>query len=354
MAEQDEKSTLAVSLKKRILSVPTLLSFVIATAFMVFLATQFNLDWAATWRNVREMNPWLYMAGFASYYLSFFFRGMRWRILARNAESTDANEKSLPSALASAQLIVIGWFVNSIAWLRMGDAYRAYAYSEESDRSFSWSLGTVFSERVIDMVVILVILVISVIALALTTHSLGTSYLLVAAFAMALVLVLSLVGMRLYGAKLAGRLPEKFEAAYHRFHQGTLGSLKQLPLLMTLGVIGWLLEIARLYFVVQALNMDAIWPIIAIVALGHAILSTVPTPGGVGAVEPGVTGLLLLSFARHDAVSIALVDRSITYLSVILVGGVIFFAWQITRSRRNHHRKPADDERIQRQHGIAD
>ena len=55
-----------------------------------------------------------------------------------------------PSLWKFSQLILIGWFVNSIAWLRLGDAYRAYALSEDSDKKFSWSLGTVFAERMVD------------------------------------------------------------------------------------------------------------------------------------------------------------------------------------------------------------
>ena len=46
-----------------------------------------------------------------------------------------------------------------------------------------------------------------------------------------------------------------------------------------------------------------------------------------------MTGLLVLGMARHDAVSVALVDRSITYLSIIMIGGLVFLAWNLTRSR---------------------
>ena len=92
----------------------------------------------------------------------------------------------------------------------------------------------------------------------------------------------------------------------------------------------------------QALGFDIPLSLVLVAALGHAILSTVPTPGGIGAVEPGVTGLLILGMTRHDAASVALLDRSITYLSVIVIGGIIFLIWNINRSRRK--RTPLSNE----------
>jgi uncharacterized protein (TIRG00374 family) len=303
---------------------------------MYFLATRFDIDWSATWENVRSMNPWLYAVGFLSYYASFIFRGIRWRILARSAGAGSSPDDKVPSVWQATQLIVIGWFVNSIAWLRLGDAYRAYAFAEECKKPFSWSLGTVLAERVIDTATIFGILLFTLVAIAVTSSIVGLGYLMIAAFLMSLVLVLVIVIMRMYGRRLARFLPNRLESSYHRFHEGTLGSFRQLTLPIILGFIGWLLEIARLYFVIQALGLELSIVFVPIVALGHAILSTVPTPGGVGAVEPGVTGLLLLSLERHDAVSIALLDRSITYLSVIAVGGIVFLARQLTTAKRSH------------------
>ena len=80
---------------------------------------------------------------------------------------------------------------------------------------------------------------------------------------------------------------------------------------------------------VQALDLSISLPLVLIVSLGHAILSTVPTPGGVGAVEPGTTTLLLLGLGKADAASVALLDRSITYVSVVVFGGLAFAAWNL-------------------------
>ena len=343
-----------VSVKKRVTSLPTLLSFGVAGAFLFLLVTRFDIDWGATWDNIKGMNVGFYALALGLYYLSFLFRGIRWRILARNAGLSSFPEGRLPSVSKTSTLIIIGWFVNSVTWLRMGDAYRAYAFSEESKGSFSWSLGTILAERVLDMAIIFGLLIVSVGILSLTSDSDVSNLILVAGFLMVFVLLALLVTMRIYGIRLARYLPKRYQGAYELFHEGALGSFKQVPVVLALGLIGWALEIARLFFVIHALDMSIGIPLLIVVALGHAILSTVPTPGGVGAVEPGLTGLLVLSFARHDALSITLVDRSITYLSVIVIGGIVFLTWQVLQSRagrQNVHRSgltasTADQESI--------
>ena len=339
MRRQIDPSSQTDSLRRRVLSLPTLLSFGIAAAFILFLATGVDLDWGETWDNIRSMDPWLYALAAVLYYISFIFRGARWRILAINAAARrDGEDIRVPSTLGMSQLILIGWFVNSIAWLRLGDAYRAHAFAEDSNSSFSWSLGTVLAERILDMVAVAVIMAISVAAVALTIGFSGSKYILIIPLIM-VVGAIALVGLMVkFGSRLARLLPRRIESAYHRFHEGTLGSFDQLPAVMSLGAIGWLLEMGRLYFVLQALGFDIGLPLTAVVALGHAILSTVPTPGGVGAVEPGVTGLLLLKLSRPDAAAAAILDRSITYVSVIAVGGLVFLLRQVMQMRRAKRR----------------
>ncbi|MXX53868.1 MAG: flippase-like domain-containing protein, partial [Dehalococcoidia bacterium] len=151
---QDKESLLSqVPIVRRIFSIPTLLSFGVAAGVILFLATRFDLDWGETWRGILDINPWFYLLAFALYYMSFIFRGMRWKMLATNAAESSSDETQVPSTLHTSQLIVIGWFVNSVTWLRMGDAYRAYAFAADSKSSFSWSLGTLLAERVMDMVI---------------------------------------------------------------------------------------------------------------------------------------------------------------------------------------------------------
>ena len=325
-----------VSLRRRFFSPPTLISFSIAFAFILLLVTRFELDWGATWGNISQSNPWMYILAIVSYYLSFYFRGVRWRWLARNAGVHLSPNGRLPSSFSCSQLILMGWFANAITLFHLGDAYRAYLFAEDARGSFSRTIGTVLAERIIDMVTVLMLLVLGA-ALVSFSRDVSPSPLFVAgALAMVLLLGVFLALMRFYGVRLSRFLPLFLQGAYGRFHEGTMGSFKhRLPLLFMLGLAAWFLEILRLFLVIQALGMDISFPLIIFVALANALLTTISiTPGGLGIVEPGIVGLLMLSLDPPHAVSVALVDRSISYASVIVFGGLLILLRHVLLARR--------------------
>lgn len=323
-SQSDTDKIQNIPLRRRFLSMPTLLSFAIAVSVVIFFATRFDLDWNTTWVNLKDTNPLPLIAGIICYYISFLIRGLRWKILSQNTVPTGNKEFELPTIWESSQFILIGWFVNSVMWLRLGDAYRAYLFSRRSSGNFSWSLGIVLAERIIDIACIVVIMAICIVILTATHTSYFFDIFLYGSLAIGLGAILFLVVMKLYGKKIAHLLPLKMESIYNNFHDGTLGSLRQLPTVIFLGLLAWLMEISRLYFILAALNIDAPMFLIPIVALAHSLLSIVPTPGGVGVVEPGMIALLLISLKAPDAISIALLDRCITFFSVIATGGSLF------------------------------
>ncbi len=49
--------------------------------------------------------------------------------------------------------------------------------------------------------------------------------------------------------------------------------------------------------------------------------------------EPGIVCMLVFTLEQPEALSIALLDRSISYLSVIVFGGLAFLAYQRVRAR---------------------
>ena len=314
---------------RRLYSVKSLTSVFIPILLLILVASRFNYDWRQTWASLASMDPWFYCFGFVSYYLSFLVRGLRWRVIASNVNVGLRDREELPSVVNCSKLILAGWFVNAIGWFRIGDAYRAYKFARDSRSRFSHILGTILAERALDLATIVAILLVVTGIFAADQRSILAFYLLGLTVAMLSLLVLILLFMRFYGIKLASVLPVRFRRAYQDFQNSTLGSFKNLRVLVFLGTLGWLLEIARLYFVIESLGLSVSLPLIIIVALGSSILSTVPTPGGIGAVESGVTALLMISLGRPESLAITLLDRSITYLSVVILGGAAFLIAQI-------------------------
>jgi uncharacterized protein (TIRG00374 family) len=323
-----------VSLGRRVLSVPTLISFAIAAGFLIFLVTRFHIDWESTWDKLSASNPFLYWAAFASYYFGFFLRGLRWRIMLTNAREPVESHSRLPSPLACGRYVFLGWFANAITWFRLGDAYRAYVFTEDTGYSFSRTMGTVLSERVMDVITIFVLLVVASLALYGGGDLGKLGLFLGIGLLLALVGVVWLLAMRQFGMHLSRLLPARLKSPYERFHQGALGSFRHLPILLLVSLLTWFTEVGRLFFVIQALDLSGTtsFSLILFVTLANAILTTVPiTPGGLGIVEPGIMGLLTLSLARSDALSVTLLDRSISYLSIVVLGGLLFLLRQINR-----------------------
>ena len=336
------------SLRRRVFSLPALVSLLVAAGFLVFLVTRFDVDLEATWSQVRGANPWLLLAAFAVHYTTFLFRGARWRILLQYSAKAGEGGGSVPSVLYCSQLVLLGWFVNSIGWLRLGDAFRAYLYQEEHQATFSGAIGTILAERVLDVALVALMLVVAVPFLVGVGSDGGTWTVLIVALGLAIALVVLLVAMVWARGTLERRLPAWLASRYQRFHTGAMGSMHQLPGTTALGLLGWAAEIGRMYLVAMALGFDLSVALVVFLTLANSLLSLVPTPGGVGAVESGVAGLAvrLGSLVKEAATALVLVDRFITYISVIIVGALIFAIRPALRRRHGAPGHPGDTNTV--------
>lgn len=328
----------ASTLRGRVLSLPTLIAIVIGAVLLGFAMWRiFDFEWDEVWSNIKGVHLGKYILAVVLYYLSFWFRGLRWKLIARTANIGGDNGKHVPSTITLSGIILMGWFANSVAFLRLGDAYRGWALAKESKSDFPSSLGTVLAERVQDMAAVLILVLGAAIWLTIEGDSKVPVWVVFSAFALVSALVLGLLIMRLAGDRLSRRLPVRFEAAYLNFQRGTLGSFsgRAIPPQLVLGIIGWILEIARFYFVADAMDIDISFGIVMFAALANAMLTTIPTPGGFGFVEGGLTGLLILfGLSDNEAISLVAVDRTISWLSVVLFGGIMFVVWHAVKAKK--------------------
>ena len=87
----------AATLRRRVLSVPTLSAVAIGGSLLVFaLVRIFDLDWSEVWSNIRSVDPIKYLLAIVLYYLSFWFRGLRWRLIATTANIGGRNGAGIP------------------------------------------------------------------------------------------------------------------------------------------------------------------------------------------------------------------------------------------------------------------
>ncbi len=327
---------------RRYLGLTTVVPFGVAALILVFLVTGFDVDLGGTWERIRASNPLLFALAVVLHYTTFVFRGARWRVLLGNVQPEGSR---LLGVAHCSVLMLVAFFVNSLVWFRLGDAYRAYAYTEGTGESFLRTIGTVLAERVLDVTVVFLLIVAGALTLAVGGGESSWRFVVVAAVLVA-VLVAVLAAMGLFRWRLAHRLPGRLREFYDRFHQGTLGSFKRLPMTVVLSLLSWMAEVGRLYLVTEAVGVEVGFGLVMLVAVANALLTLIPlTPGGLGLVEPGIVGLLMISLQRDDALPVALLDRSISFLSLLVVGAVVFVAYQVVKRRRAVPRvQPAQQE----------
>lgn len=327
---QPDNGVTPVSLEKRFLNIKTLASFAIAFAIIAFTFSRLDIDPAKLVDSIRQVNPLMFILyvflGFLIYYAGFWLRGLRWQVLLKNVDATSSPGSHMPSSLRLSEMVLLNWFANCIIPARLGDAYRGYLLKRNARIGFSVGIGTIVAERMMDMMILFALLALAALGF-MGSKNMGLAItMLEVGFGMAVLMFLILVAMRFLGGSIQNRLPKRLQAAYGRFQHGTLASFRQLPLLATTTVVIWLVEAGRLFFVGQSLGLSVALSLILFVALANSIITVIPlTPGGLGLAEVGIVGLLMIgSVSKETAVSVALVDRAISYWSIVVVGLITF------------------------------
>lgn len=320
------------SLKAWLLRPRTLISFGLAVALILFIFRGIDINPAETIRQMRNVNPWLYLLAFAIFYGTFPLRALRWRVLLCNAGfQLPRGRGSWASIPALTEYLGLSWFVNCIVPAKLGDAYRGYLLKHNGDVSFSRTFGTIFAERLLDMIVLFGLLVVSGWEVFGARLPPATRYIFMLGLLLVVLIVVGLAAMRYLSPLIRRAVPRRFEHMYGHFEEGTLGALRPsaLPLLFPLTALIWLGESLRLFFVIEAMGgLHLPLPSIMFVALTSSLLTTVPaTPGGLGLVEGGIIGVLispLFGIAKATAGAAAFLDRLINFWSIIVFGGILF------------------------------
>mgnify|MGYP001300638391 FL=1 len=314
------------------------LFFPLVIIFLSFIVWRFvNFEWDRVIDNIQSIHIGKYILAGILYYLSFIFRGFRWKMIAKEANIDNNGGKDIPSTIKLSGIILIGWFANSIGFMRVGDLYRGILLSKESKSSLSMSLGTIFAERIQDMISVSILVALSIGIIAFTGSITPPDWILISVVVILIIIIFTLLIMKILGKQLSTFLPTKIRDFYLNFQKAALDSFskKAISPQLLLGVIGWILEILRFGLVASALGIDIAIGIIILSTLVGAILTTIPTPGGFGFVEGGLTGLLIVfGINNYDSITLVAIDRTISWVSIIIFGGLLFLIWNTVKSNK--------------------
>jgi uncharacterized protein (TIRG00374 family) len=316
-----------MSLLRRIRQPRTILSILVPLAIIVIAVWLNRSDMEKVPDEIAHANGWFVLVAFLIYYVGFPLRGWRWTKLLHGAgykvKVKDGTE-----------ILFLSWLVNCVVPAKLGDLYRAYLLKLNSPVSATKTLGTVFMERILDLIAIAAIgLMAGYWHFRLSLSDLPSSLQVTLAFGVVLIvaLIVALVLMRNFGRRLIAALPlpHRIVELYDRFEEGVFSSvgLRGMPLLGLLTVSIWLTEALRLYFVTRALGSDLGVSGAMFVALIGSLLTAIPfTPAGLGLVEGGMLWILtnVFDITGTTGAAVVLVDRAISVFSIVILGSIAY------------------------------
>jgi glycosyltransferase 2 family protein len=335
--QQVEPATADVqaTLRQRVLSPQTLVSFGLAIAVLWFVARRLDIDPGAIWAQMRRANLWLLAVAFVLWYGAFFVRGWRWGRMLGSAGFNQARGFSIPATPGLAQIVVLAYFANSIVPAKLGDAYRGYLLKRDSGVPFSAGFGTILAERLVDAMMLVIVLAGSVLVVFGTEMPSQARPTLLLGALLIVVGVCGLAVLWLTRDAVVRFLPGRIQEAYSRLQGAIFGALRRPALVLGIGVLLWLNDGLRVWFVARSLDANIPPTVAILVAVMGALLTVVPfTPAGLGVVELGV-GSVLVGVLGVDPVvagSIILLDRVVAYWSLLAVGTGLY----LRRTRREY------------------
>ena len=309
----------AVGIKDSLISWRTLIGFSVSAVVLYLFFRNFDLAGAVSAASRAE---WKYLSlAFIVHYISLPLRGWRWGNLLRPAGHAVAN-------ISLSKYYFLSWFANALLPARMGDLYRAYILKKNKDISISLSLGVLFSERVFDLVAIASLTAFSGIYYWSVLKGSPESNYLIFGFMAVMMILAFFMAAALGMPSLIKFAPEKWRGKLASFSAGLFKSPSLLPVIILLTFLIWISEAFRLYFVFLAFGIDAGFLSALFISQAALIIMAIPlSPAGLGLVEILMLKILTsMGILAHLAGAVTLVDRVISYWSLLILGALTYLA----------------------------
>ncbi len=302
-----------------------LLGFAILLAAVLLYFALKDISWGEVWQTIRSAQPALLLVGIGLTIFNLLMRGLRWGVLL-------SAEKRIPPATMF-WATAVGYLGNLALPARAGEVIRSAALSRKTGLSIGYIFATALTERVLDVLILVIIALISAPAIGTLPGWMSQALPLMSILGAAAVLFLVLAPKfeNLLG-KVIHRLPlpEKWKSGLagflNRFLTG--GKAFQHPLraggFLGFSVVIWLVDGITAVIVGRALSLHFTLAQVMLFLVGLGLSSAVPsTPGYVGVYQfVAVSILPLFGVTRSQALSFVLVLQAVSVV-VVVISGVV-------------------------------
>ena len=298
----------------------------VVSAGALFLTFR-GLHWAEVREALADANYALLALAVVLMPVAFYLRALRWAVLfyPRRGMST--------SNLLGA--ISVGYALNNLLPLRIGELGRAYLIGKAENVNTSHALSTIVVERTLDTLTVVALLMITLPFIDAPAWAKGPAILVGLAFLGLAVLLAVISASRERAMTLVRRvirfLPERFRERTEQAADAAIEGFTVLRRPVTMvqaaawSAAAWLVSVAIMCVVLRAFDLDVPLTagifVLAATSLGMVVPSS---PGYFGVFHAiAISSLVNVFDADRDlATSYALVQHAILYLTPIVVGAV--------------------------------
>ena len=230
----------------------------------------------------------LALAAVPLYFVGFWLRTMRWRLLLRPISNV-ATQRLYP-------VVLIGLMSNNVAPARVGELVRAYLVGERESMSKSTALGTIAVDRAFDGLTLVAILGVVIAFVGADTAVQGVGVATALSFAAAASALAAMAyapdRARRLALRLARLMPRplaaKVEGLVDAFLSGLAAIRSPFAMIQSAGLslASWLVEASMYWIVGLAFDLEVGFHVyLLIAAAANLALSILASPGGVGPFE---------------------------------------------------------------------
>jgi uncharacterized protein (TIRG00374 family) len=263
---------------------------------------------------------------------NYVFRFFKWEYYTKILE--------IPLDRKMSALIFFSSFVMTVTPGKLGEVFKSYLLKEQNGTPISRSAPIVLAERITDF---LSLIMLSFIGAVMFDY--GTTLILGAGVFFVLVVLLissRTISMRIIAfferLKLFSKISHRIHTAYDSIYQ--LVRLKGLLVAVLISVIAWFFECLGFYLVINSFGIENLLHIGIFVATFIYGFSTIAgsitmLPGGLGATDASITGLLvLLSIPKNISAASTILIRAATLWFAVVVGIAAILVYQRTAHRQ--------------------
>ena len=314
------------------------IGFAVAAFFMWLLLRQ--MSWQAVVSALKAANPIVILLAVTAFLTGYCFRVLRWRLML-------LQDNQFLSFKDCAAPLFMSFAANNILPFRAGDLLRAFGFRGRLHISLSTSLASLFVERLLDMLMLLVFLGLVLIFFGSKAYVfLGASGWILVLIALGIATILAFPSffeplIRVLSKPVLRIFPhsgERIERGIQNtfFYLNQLSKSHLLARLMLWSFFAWGFE--AIVFWLTALSIPSVsHPVAAFLALPIGSLSTLipSTPGYVGTFDFFVVeSMKTLGNSPVSATAFAFLIHLILWLPPIVVGAICFLIKPLTQEER--------------------